>query len=250
MQIYNFIVETTRRCNMKCPHCLRGEPQNKTMKKEYLYRFLKQIKYISTVTFTGGEPTLPSGMKVMQDFMETCNHLNVLVGNFYFVTNAKVWRPKLPSLVNDLYNFCEENDVSSIEISTDQFHERIRLQRNSFKFCLEEELYERYGIENLIGMRKEIQYHQLLHEGRAVNISSGRQKEVDDLMVRVYYNDEIAIEDGNVYLNCDGNIINGCNWSYESQKDPKNIICSIYDDFESVIKIKANVEYDEEIRYG
>jgi hypothetical protein len=209
------------------------------MNKEYLVRFLEQVSYISSITFTGGEPTLPSGQKVIRDFMDVCNHLGVCVGSFYMVTNAKVWRPELPALINDLYCFCDDNEISMIEISTDQFHDRIQLQRSTFKFRLEEDLLYKYRIENMIHMREEIPYHRLVDQGRAVNIGSGSCYEPSELWIE-FYGEDINITDGDIYLNCDGNVILGCDWSYESQKDHNNIICSVYDDFEKAIREKTN----------
>ena len=123
IEIYSFIIETTRRCNMRCRHCLRGDPENKAMKRKYLDSFLSQVGYISSVTFTGGEPTLPSGMNAICDFMDSCCKYKVDVGGFYIVTNGKVWRPEFATLVNELWVFCSDNEASGIDISGDQFHE-------------------------------------------------------------------------------------------------------------------------------
>ena len=153
MQLDNLVVEVTRRCNMACEHCLRGEPQNKTLKDEDMYNILRQVSYISSVTFTGGEPTLPSGMKVIERFMEICNELAVDVGSFYIVTNAKVWRDKLPALINRLYNFCDDNEISHIDISGDRYHCG---DVDTFKWRLEEELMYNFGLEEIVGVREDI----------------------------------------------------------------------------------------------
>ena len=54
MNIRNLIVEVTRKCNMYCDHCLRGEPINVNMKKEYIDLLLDQVDNIGSVVFTGG----------------------------------------------------------------------------------------------------------------------------------------------------------------------------------------------------
>ena len=36
-----------------------------------------------------------------------------------------------------------------------------------------------------------------------------------------------GVSDGIVYLNCEGNIIGGCDWSFESQRDHENIISAV-----------------------
>ena len=60
LSIDNLIIEITRRCNMACAHCLRGDAQNIDIDPSYMLKLLRDnnIDYISMVTFTGGEPTL------------------------------------------------------------------------------------------------------------------------------------------------------------------------------------------------
>ena len=55
LNIYNLVLEVTRRCNMCCAHCLRGEAQNMDMQKETIDKLLDQTDSISMVTFSGGE---------------------------------------------------------------------------------------------------------------------------------------------------------------------------------------------------
>ena len=58
MHINNLMIEVTRRCNLKCDHCLRGDAQNKDISTEYIDALLDQVTSIGSVTFTGGEPFL------------------------------------------------------------------------------------------------------------------------------------------------------------------------------------------------
>ena len=53
------IIETTRRCNMACPHCIRGDAQNMDIDLYILDTFLSNFKdgYIREILFTGGEPS-------------------------------------------------------------------------------------------------------------------------------------------------------------------------------------------------
>jgi hypothetical protein len=242
ISVYELVMETTRRCNMRCPHCLRGEPENKTMSKRHMIDFLLQVDYISTITFTGGEPTLPSGINVMYDFMDVCNNLGVEVGSFYIVSNAKVWRPELPDLVERLYNFCTENEVSLVDISTDRFHDPIQDKRMQFKIRLEDALSFNYGIEELVGMRRDVDYSSVITEGRGYNVGC-RPYVGCELRIEEYNDGCINISEGELYLNCNGNVIKGCDWSYESQELPQNIICAASGNLEEAIK-KHATEYE------
>lgn len=58
--INHLSIEVTRKCNMQplCLHCMRGNPQNQTIKKEYIDSLLNQTLEIGELAITGGEPTL------------------------------------------------------------------------------------------------------------------------------------------------------------------------------------------------
>ncbi len=237
MELYNLVVETTRRCNMKCAHCVRGKAQNRSMPIEHLRAFLQQIEYISSITFTGGEPTLPSGMKIIYNFMDVCSSFGIPVGSFYIVSNAKVWRPEIATMVGDLYNFCDDNEVSNFDISTDQYHDPIASKRRHFRYQLEESLEMWHGISaDIVTSRRDIDFENVISEGRAQDWGTGRYNEQQEVYLEYWDDDQPRITEGDIYINCDGNVINGCDWSYESQKKAENIICSVNDDFEAAIK--------------
>lgn len=233
MELYNLVVETTRRCNMDCPHCLRGQAQNKRMKKEHLKNFLSQIRYISSVTFTGGEPTLPSGMQSIYDFMDVCHIKGIIVGSFYIATNGMVWRKEIASMIYGLYAFCDDNEVSGIDISNDRFHVINDLRRQNFRMFLRDKL-EYYGISNIVRMRGQLDSAFIIEEGRGKQYGTGRKFEIPEILLEDW-DDEKRVTEGDIYLNCDGNVIAGCDWSYISQKNPANIICSATDNFEEAI---------------
>ena len=64
MRIYSansVFIEVTRRCNMCCAHCLRGDAENIDIQEKYIDAFLDSFEKgacISSLTFTGGEISL------------------------------------------------------------------------------------------------------------------------------------------------------------------------------------------------
>lgn len=57
----NVVIEITRRCNMCCAHCLRGDAENVDIQEKYIDAFLDSFSnggYIGTIIFTGGEISL------------------------------------------------------------------------------------------------------------------------------------------------------------------------------------------------
>jgi len=45
IEIEDLVIETTRRCNMACPHCLRGPAQNADMPAKYLHDLLRNTAW-------------------------------------------------------------------------------------------------------------------------------------------------------------------------------------------------------------
>ena len=54
----NIMIEVTRRCNLRCEHCMRGDPQNIDMSDAVLDRIIEQCSVVGHLSLTGGEPFL------------------------------------------------------------------------------------------------------------------------------------------------------------------------------------------------
>ena len=121
LNIYNLVSEVTRRCNMCCAHCLRGEAQNMDMQKETIDKLLDQTDSISMVTFSGGEPSL--NIPLIRYFFERVRETGVSVSSFYVATNGKENQMDLAQLLLKEYVGMEEKELSGVSISVDDFHE-------------------------------------------------------------------------------------------------------------------------------
>lgn len=225
------MIESTRKCNMKCSHCLRGESQNISMKKEYLDSFLSNVSHITRMGFTGGEPTLPDGLMVIYDFIDICKKRKVSVGNFWIITNGKVWRREIGDAIKAMSELCLENTDSVIEISQDQFHDLIPEKRKYF--------YKQLQILagsipiSIMTREKQLLKNHILSEGRAS--SNGLGDYVWSPSRIMYNSDDNLIHGEHVYVNCHGNIVEGCDLSYKSQDIPEHIICSVYDNIKQKV---------------
>lgn len=93
MRIYaanSVFIEVTRRCNMCCAHCLRGDAESIDIQEKYIDAFLDSFEkgaYISSLTFTGGEISL--NIPAIRYTLKAVKERNISVGNFYMVTNGK-----------------------------------------------------------------------------------------------------------------------------------------------------------------
>lgn len=126
----NVVIEITRRCNMCCAHCLRGDAENVDIQKKYINAFLDSFsgrRYIGTIVFTGGEISL--NIPAIRYTLKAVKERNISVGSFYMVTNGKAV-DKMEDLALaslEWWNYCDEKDeyLCGLCISSDNFHEEI-----------------------------------------------------------------------------------------------------------------------------
>jgi len=207
MNISNLIIEVTRKCNMNCGHCLRGCSQGVDINNQYITDVLEKIKSIGSVTFTGGEPMLnPSAIS---HFERLC----IDVGHFYIATNGKEMTNEFMRVVLDLYLICDWKESCLIEVSNDFYHD-VEGQQDSVK-----EMVMAFRFGGIKGRRED---NSMLFEGNFKEINSDNGNYVTP---EEYDFENGDINGGLVYINALGNLINGCDWSYESQDKDMHIIC-------------------------
>lgn len=234
-QLANLAIELTRRCNLRCEHCCRGNAQKKDILPATIDRLFKQISYASTLTLTGGEPSLCPDL--IKQVVDSCTYHKVVVDSFYIATNGIIHKDysRFMSQIIQLWCMCSDNEISSVHISNDLYHMEAASAnpvnfRNhplrAFRFCE-------------IPTKPEYRYHpqSILKEGRAVKIPGAREI-VPDYIQRP---EDYSNVEGIVYINVHGDIVEGCDWSYKNQ--PKYRFGNLYEIglSEAIeIKIKEN----------
>jgi hypothetical protein len=228
---------------MTCGHCLRGDTQPMKIKYEYIKDFLRNFEYISSITFTGGEPSLPSGLDGIEATLEVARNWGISIGSFYLATNAKRITDRFVEAVKQWYWYCEpDNEISRVDISADQYHDKFEPGWMWIPEKLETLTWE-LGREELVGfknlMNGRVFEPELQRQGRARHFGT-RDYTGDTIRWREDVDGEFLIDEGAVYLNCKGNVIMGCDFSYADQDKPENILCR-YDepDLEAIIKEKG-----------
>lgn len=199
-------IEVTRRCNMVCEHCLRGNAQNKNQTKENIDKLMSQMGYISSITFTGGEPSLVP--ELIAYTLESAKRYSVGVGSFYIATNGKQITEDFVVACLRWYVYCADNECTGVVLSKDDYHDgdiSFDLLRGLSFFSVKEG-------------------RSIISEGRAKGWAQGRKWSKESFIIN---NDGTCtdINEGIIYLNCNGDIIGGCDWSYRSQ--PKHKICDV-----------------------
>jgi organic radical activating enzyme len=209
IHIQELTIEVTRRCNLECPHCLRGDIQKRNIPLIYVENVFKEVDSIGTITFTGGEPFLV--INRIEQIMNLAKMYNVEIQNFYIATNGTINTKKVLKVLMDLYIQCTDNEISAVEVSTDQFH---------IDGGADVDFYSTYlSILKFVRERDKGKddYRQLKKEGRN-KYTNGANLVTEETYSVDCYNDTYNVE-GIIYINAKGEIIAGCDWSYESQKD-------------------------------
>lgn len=213
-QADSLILELTRRCNMCCEHCLRGDAENENMTLEVAIRAIDSFSSINSITFSGGEPTLCEDVfdKIVTHIIE--NDVNVY--GFYVASNGKkVSMPFMCSLAKLYAHICRKNRgymddyQCTFDISRDQFHEDISMENKSilkaFTFTSE---------------RGEISDFGILNEGRARDAGIGYRNQDYNKPFEPeeeLYSGDTCNRYEMVYVNVFGNIYSDCDWSYDTQ---------------------------------
>ena len=140
MEVDNLIIELTRRCNLKCDHCLRGAAQRVDIDPNTICKFLKKnnIQQIFYLSFTGGEPCLNiPAIKVITNFLVK---QKISIVCFYMATNGTIFNLDMLEPFTKLYTLIEDvKDQFIIEISNDKYHTgkidpRWNLIKTQFKY--------------------------------------------------------------------------------------------------------------------
>jgi MoaA/NifB/PqqE/SkfB family radical SAM enzyme len=215
MYISSLVVEVTRRCNIQCEHCLRGDAQKVDISKETIDNVLKDVTFISGLTITGGEPTL--AIPAIKYLVEQIIKRDIELGYFYVVTNGKVASKPLMHILIDLYAhigpYNQDDEMCGLVISGDQYH---RVEVGEPKEA--KALYKALTFFRADDRQGDLE--NVLTEGRAKDMNGSPVRQ-EHLEVEKDITDEVRVNDGNLYINALGDVVSGCDFSYESQEDFK-----------------------------
>lgn len=115
------MIEITRKCNLACENCLRGDAQNITMSKEVIDRIFEDASDCKQVLFTGGEPLL--AINEIEYFIDKLIASDWTTSNIAMTINGTICNPKIIDIAN---KFCQSRSDSTfhIIISDDEFHDK------------------------------------------------------------------------------------------------------------------------------
>ena len=118
--IDDLVLEVTRRCNLSCAHCLRGDAEEANLQPEVVNAIWRKIGHIGRVTFTGGEPLLnPAGIV---GFLDARKKADGSVGSFYIATNGYVADAIICAAIARAFASAEEPELNLLHVSNTGYH--------------------------------------------------------------------------------------------------------------------------------
>jgi 7-cyano-7-deazaguanine synthase in queuosine biosynthesis/organic radical activating enzyme len=116
--------EITRRCNMRCPHCFKGDAQNKDLSLRYIDIFLAHFRYVDFIAISGGEPFLAKD-RIIHIF-KVLKATGIRVPSVTMHTNGAFSSSEDIAFVRELNAFSDELNIElAIVVSDDQYHEKV-----------------------------------------------------------------------------------------------------------------------------
>ena len=211
IDLMDTMIEVTRRCNLRCEHCLRGDTQpvdlDPQMFKLFLDKLALNVERIYTVTITGGEPFLVP--EIILECIEIIREHEIEVGRLWVSTNGLITDNDVQDAVLAIlrYNIeTGENGYPGVKISSDQFHEPLNNEEKAWWSVFS-------GVE--VEDDRVVDTKYIIPEGRGKDVSE-MDRPLFGLPTRLDLEDDESFE-GDVYLNVKGNVSIGCNFSYETQ---------------------------------
>ena len=215
----SLIIEVTRRCNMRCDHCLRGDAEDLDISNEVLDRILdSSLVEGPHIVFTGGEPTL--NIRAIQYFIEGLKRRGARIDGFYIKSNGKDESIELMLASLELYALSDNKEMCALEVSGDQYHEGYS-----------PELYK--GLAFYRFDERDISDKALINDGKSFEYGIGSRSEYPaDFIFDEYDSEDTCVEE--LYISSNGNVVGSCNMSFE-RVDEESLGNILTEDLEDII---------------
>lgn len=205
------ILEVTRRCNMTCAHCLRGNAENLDMDVVLVDLLMSQVNDISQITFSGGEPFLNA--KPFTRFAERVRSRSLdYFGWFYVATNGSVFSREACEALEDLQDHAEELDACRVELSNDEWHDEDSIDETLIRWSKERCLFSRRG-----RLKKEF----VISRGRAAFNQLGTRRDPHIEITGYEFDEEsgsLSLSDTDLYIAATGDVLVDCDLPFDQME--------------------------------
>ncbi|WP_165044932.1 radical SAM protein [Dysgonomonas sp. ZJ709] len=210
-EIPGLSIEITRKCNMKCSHCMRGSSRNVNIKPEYITNVLRHARRIRYLNITGGEPSM--NVDAIKFILTQLKRRKITVDRFQIITNGSetAVSEEFIGICSKLYAYQQEKpdkdqNQAMLEMSNDKYHDE-QLQTKAFEKLSKYPFFSNRYTTTTNGV-------PLIKQGRS---KTGYELWENTISL---FSDEV---EGYIYLNALGYIISASDFSYRNQD--KHRIC-------------------------
>lgn len=257
-------VEVTRRCNLECAHCLRGERENKDIDDAILFNIFNGITEIGTLFLTGGEPFLVP--ERLERILQIIKEKSIIVHTISITTNATVLSQRQIDIIHRIENMSKLD----IRFSHDKFHE-IEQERKkiSEKFKRNIKIFASLGYTN-DNQHFSIDFDGIRNIGRAKKLNQELLDAVNqwkyptnykfnvlktantfDIMHLIYESPSSIRIIGNIIFDVNGNMVNN-DMPYEKENKAPffKISCKNKTILEAILEYEKNMnEANDDMSY-
>lgn len=254
----------TQKCNLNCPHCMRGDATSKSMTVEVMDSFFQHFSRIEEICLSGGEISLEP--KLIFNLLECLKKYNVDVQSVIFPTNALVVSNELLEALAALRDYLfecadryrihvDKENCLRINISYDHFHIE-QMQKQGYDFEQYRANIQKYvqAFGSDCVMANVGSDYRLIGSGRARSLGAERKIKFNEgydylYYVRTKFNRQEVLLGTILSLSVNGDIIPAnCAFKDEQKYSIGNILKDNFGQIMSRAKlVKCDSEYD--LRY-
>lgn len=113
-------IEVTRKCNLACAHCMKGDPQDLDIPYEYVDSVMSQVSIIYCLVLSGGEVTL--ALDRLRYILDSAKRHDVKICRIALSTNGVVKDPEFLEIYEEYKRYVLIPTRCEIRISNDMYH--------------------------------------------------------------------------------------------------------------------------------
>lgn len=131
-------IEMTRRCNLKCKFCAKGEPQDLDMSKSIIDKTLDEMQgvFINSLRVSGGEPLLVP--ELIEYLLDKIIEKHILINDIVMFTNGLCTDLQLCESINEIIKYQNqiEPEISNYKELSSGFAEYVYAGLSKYKFSI------------------------------------------------------------------------------------------------------------------
>ena len=131
-------IEMTRRCNLKCKFCAKGEPQDLDMSKSIIDKTLDEMQgvFINSLRVSGGEPLLVP--ELIEYLLDKIIEKHILINDIVIFTNGLCTDLQLCESINEIIKYQNqiEPEISNYKELSSGFAEYVYAGLSKYKFSI------------------------------------------------------------------------------------------------------------------